>query len=421
MTAMRWIAVVGAMVGALGMQRSASHPPAPVDRPECPHSWNDSTVGDTAVPPLSTWPTLNVAEINDCQRFIGAPGGRRVYLPGYFAIFAYPDTASVSARVAAAGHESAVLVAFIYAESVAYTPLSIRRGGSCLYLFVEKRTWTAVVKPATLIDGQRGCETRTSPATGFSLPVRRLTSSSTFADYPNTSRWDWDPVRKVQYAGVRCDDGWCDVGGGSSSPTHPEYAVGATARQRRTAEVKGWYDEQYLDRCGAGGFCRPTALVGTIIPDSSVDEADRAYYTGQFRPVARVAIRVDPSVPEAAAAASDLTLYWTKFHFRPTPNPHELNKVSLCAGRADECGIPDSVATKCAAAPAAPEEVDKGGWWYKVVPSTGESPKYGCYVRRTYMSEAGHVYGAARWRWMSHDATNWTRCAQGCCELQGGP
>lgn len=439
MRAIRWVAVIGALlvVAAFGRRprtvpaKPAQHPV--VEHPECPHAWYDSS----AVPSTSTWPTVNVPEYNDCQRFIVNQGKMRGYTPGYFAILAYPYAGTLASQMTPINGTPltmAAAVAFIYADSFGYKPLHISSGGNCLYVYLDSLKWVGLIRTATARPGRSiGCDRVVDPRRGGEdLPVRRDTvQGMSFPDYPDAARWDWDPKARLQYAGVRCDGAWCDIGGTFSLHGHPEFSRALTRRERRTAEIKGWFDEEYLARCDERA-CHPTALMATVIPDSSLDDATAATYSPlppghpEFVQVARVALRVDRSVPEAHDSTADLALYWSKLHLTRTPSAKKLNQLWLCNASAADCGVPPKWTTNCPpVAPPAPDEVDPGMWWYKIVPADGREPRYGCYAKRDYAPPPGapsdHVVGAARWRWLINDQTNWVRCVQGCCEVQGGP
>jgi hypothetical protein len=155
MRAMIWMAAGAAGVVALVACHPIRQQPAPAGPPECPHSWERKGV------PSQAWPTVDVPEFNDCQRFIlvdtvnGAE--QRSYSRGYFAIFANPDSALVAQRaypLDGSPVTSGVPVAFIYADQGAYGPLRIARGGNCLYLYRDQRRWRARIVSA--VTGQMG-------------------------------------------------------------------------------------------------------------------------------------------------------------------------------------------------------------------------------------------------------------------------
>ena len=396
--------------------------------PECPHAWKDSA----RVPSVATWPTVAIPEYNDCQRFIIEQNGVRHYTKGYFAIFSYPDTASLKARVVPIPGTTLTTgtpVAFIYADSESYDTMHITKGANCLYVYQETTSgdWHAWIAPAVREQGQSvGCARRTDPRQvppSAELVVHRSSATGLADDdYPNVARWDWDPRNHLQYVGIRCDGAWCDVGerhNFSPSPVHAGWGEGPSHMKRRTVEVKGWYDEQYLANCSPTGACHPTALVGTIFPDSALDTASvNTDYQPVFMRVARIGIDVDPTAPEAVNASTDLKLYESKYDYYRTPPHTLLNQLLMCYGDAAHCIPPGVTVPACG---TAPDEVEHGLWWYEVIPGGPNAdklkPKYGCYTKRAPGGGSVHIAGAARWRWVLKDETNWVRCVAGCCQV----
>lgn len=403
-------------------QTSVSTIPVGSGPPECPHTWHTKRDSILPVPSATEWPTLNVPEFNDCQRFIEVDRtGQRHYTDGYFAIFAFRDSTPLDVRM---GNRQGVglPVAFIYADSQPYPQLGINKGGNCLYLYRAEGHWAGFVRPAVVERrGKVNCEkSLDAPRAGTGQLVVAATQVPGLeqGDYPNTARWDWDPQSEQQYMGVPCGRAWCEVGasGLTTSHAHPERAKVTWQRERRTVLVKGWYDEQYLARCGGTPpTCRPTALVGTIFPDPQLDSTKTADYKGRWIPVARVAIAVDPNSPDATSSSADLLAYKTKFNFQLTPQNSQLNEIDLCHGDAATC----HVVPPTAGCPSATEETEHGLWWVKITAAQDASERYRCIVRRP-TTAAVHVIGAVRWRWLLADETNWIRCDEGCCEVQGG-
>jgi hypothetical protein len=225
---------------------------------------------------------------------------------------------------------------------------------------------------------------------------------------------------KKQYMGIRCGPDWCEVGNSQAfvpSESHMSLAESfSDLSSRRTVEVKGWYDEQYLATAGDGEL-QPSAIVGTIFPDLMLESYDdEAADFRTFTPVARVALRVDPSVlRDEALTRGDVQLYKDKFNFDLTPD-ESLNRISVCRGSAESCGIPDGEVPPDSERPEGPKCTDVDDPWWATIEGLTGAPKFYCIKRHTAGLDPP---GTVRWRWLASDEGEWIRCIKGCCEVHG--
>jgi len=441
-------------------------PPASVPqgedfRRECPMNWDgwwEQYRGDSIlsllqkkppVPQSSFWSNVNIPEFHDCQKFVNVDDlNSRVYTPGFFAIFADTGLSSIEERFdtletcrsgceATQGSQgqqrvtsvltNALPVAWIYANGGGYPRLGIGVGANCLLLYQEAGRWQAWMVsmeanltvdclsqmiPTTMSEGVTPLTVRISPEAGFRAD-----------DYPAVARWDWDFESKQPYIGIRCGAHWCEIGaprGFTPSQAHPSFVeVSTDPVSRRTVEIKGWYDEQYL-ATRRRGMLEPTAIVGTIFPDPKLGPEFDTDATRDFRRfirVARVALREDPGVRRRAELMrEDAEEYHEKFNFDLTPG-RELNEIFVCRGSSDACGIPRDLVPadsphdygpKCQSVP--------DPWWARIDNISGSSVYY-CILRH---DAAPHdPPGTVRWRWLLHDEGEWVRCLTGCCEVHG--
>lgn len=415
---------------------SLAHP----GRPECPHDWDFKRGQLPAVGPVA-----DIPEYNDCQRFIVEDGGERRYdeLYAIFAILddttralAAPDmpmvreqtidnavlmdTAGVMDSSSASdtlqqirvsqGNDT-IAVAEIYAEGQ-YEPLGIASVFSCLILTGPGPRWSARMVP--VVSAEVDCR-EVRPDSGKILTVHTVEVASHAS--PLVARWDWDDDNGKQYMIVRCGRTmWCEVGDSDLLPTSPPSAdPGLPA----TRYVKGWYDQQYLATTDEDGRTVPTRILGTIYPDTDLDQRNAVaeFERPMWVPVSRVSLEV-PENPTALELQA-LDDYKANLNFVPTkPGAGQdpdgrLNTIYLRQGDLHTV-LP---ATLTAADQERVAECPASQWWAMIV--SAETPPdtvYRCVTRREHPS-GFHVPGTARWRWLASDETTWQRCPQGCCEL----
>lgn len=411
------------------------------DLKECPRHWDTlSAKNRVFVPPggfALIGPKTNVPEFHDCQKLLVNSG--RTYGP-LVAIFAAYDLERLEFRLDSLFHEDstkklALAGGLILNLGDDYPALKIKTGFSCLYLWkrFDDRLWQAKV---VWVDTKEDlCLTPINWDTlpGANLQVRRDAPSGFKLDrhYPATARWDWDSTTTEQHMGIRCGVGWCNVGNVGFRPS-PPYLRGSPAFSKRAQvqRIKGWYDEQHLavpTDAGETLFVRGP-VKGTLIPDTSLGQRTLNSYTGRWLPIAYIAMS-----GHSPYYIKKLNLHQTK----PDAKLSELNRLLMCRGTRDVCGVPkesDPAAISVTCAPETLGEIWPGvmraagwkaialrKWWVRIVPppgTPGMKPMYRCVTRTDHSDMLDFISSTARWRWLVDDETVWKECLTGCCHVE---
>ncbi len=388
-----------------------------------------------------TGPISNAPEYHDCQRLLEDTSGEYGTLAGIYASWTLNDLVDSVERT-----RSAVAAAEIYAWDGDYPRLGIRQGFNCLYMMpdIKRREiirWRAWVIPVR----ERGdqCTAPLDPndpgAEAKELRVGVVQSALHGQDVPAVARWDWNPTNNSQTIGIKCDINWCIVGDsvgfglGESHDLHSMPSLhnaalsdGATDFPR-VVEVRGWYDEQRLDP--ATGPKVAGDVIGTVIPHPSLVRYSRADFepVGTFLPAAFVVLRATNLIgnqPRMRHNREIVASYLAKYNFALG-----MNRVSLCAGAPHDCVPAGTTAPSCTPAGDDQWTANDEAWTARVVsgatPTRPSTTRYFC-VRRCKFADADMARepslalagpGTARWRWKAHDATLWTSCPKGCCQL----
>jgi hypothetical protein len=285
----------------------------------------------------------------------------------------------------------------------------IRPGYSCLYLWrAGNAKWKAIILP---VPDEKVCiQPLGIDSVGTNVGLKVVEDhggGNDPAEYPPVARWDYDPVSKQQYIGIKCGAAWCEIGSKNFKPNAPY-----TAMTERVGRIKGWFDEQYLaiTKTGTGGATPPlpSRLKGTLIPHPELGEYDSATFKNQWPVVAYVALDGD---------AQGLAYYKTKLNLERAPvgNLNTLNEIAICMGTKALC-LPAGSTSKCTVDGSEPG--DKVLWWTRITAATSRDVIYKCVRREDHsvIQPPIHIPGTARWRWLLNDETSWTRCIEGCCE-----
>lgn len=399
---------IGAVAWTAGGPRGAATAAQREARPECPHDtvvWRDSGGIDHTYDQIPLSGEISgIPEFHDCQRFITKDGG----YDSLFAIYAAFHLESLPCGLSRCGVGTAAAVgipaATILSYGGNYSPLGIKNGFNCLYLWNPPDWKAAMIPQSANADCRYKRTVEPLPPEAVPLTVRVIAPVALppFRDreYPPVARWDWDQASKQQSIGIRCGVAWCEVGGASSGAGlgYPPPLifdpvpglVPSTAATNAVTRVKGWFDAQLLAKrtSGTGGLkVRPTGNRGYVVPNPVLGDLQQSHFEGHW--------------VHAATAVMDSD-YQSTVHFAKGEN-----RIYLCYGTG--CRVP-STEVGC------PEGTINTMWWARVV-APGARPTYRCVVYRGY-PYALDVPGTVRWRWQADDETIWIKCPSGCCELK---
>lgn len=335
-------------------------------------------------------PITEVPEFHDCQRFILKAARTFDSLYAIYASFRLDsldedagfeivDDSVLPTRPAEV--RSAVAAAEIHSWGGTYDSLGILPGFNCLYVWFDGRLRARMVP---IGNNEAECLTRYPvgeyPA-GKDLEVRPRLVGAAEDDYPPVARWDWNEGTGVYFIGIKCGSAWCEVGhAGFISSAPITLDPGLTPDEVVVRRIKGWYDQQFLAFKDADmAKAQPTALRGTVVPRPGLDTLSKEDFQHAWVPVS------DIHVPSPSAYQSKLNLH---------PGWNEL-ALRLFAG---------------------------GKWRARITSSLGigverDVKRYG---HEGLKAATGiDIPGTNRWRWVANDETIWTRCLEGCCEVQG--
>jgi len=345
--------------------------------------------------------TTNVPEYHDCQRLIQK---NRTYGP-LVAVFAWDKLELLSDSLAKlqGKPERALAAAEVWNvnRTTTYSPLLLRPGFSCLYMYKDAARWRAKLVYKGWPEPKCNIPVDPNAISGLDLEVRPIPTTSTdftVDDVIPAARWEWDPVNSGYYFGLKCEPTrWCEIG----LPTFKsstKYSVNPAwpKASRHNREIKGWYDEQRLARPDGAGNLVPS-IVGTVLPVADLKTRTATDYTGKWSKVANV------SLSEASS------FYQSKFNFvKPVGN--DSTTVWICRGNSCPEIRPEF---KCDIHPD-----DTVPWWAKIT-APGRKPIYKCVE---YWSNPGGALapGSVRWRFISNDDTIWVTCPHGCCQVKPG-
>lgn len=235
-----------------------------------------------------------------------------------------------------------------------YDDLHLRAESNSLYLKHDSKGWSAWMNDSTA----------TLKAVQYD-PVPPYTDS---ADFPGIARWDWNNNYKNQVIGVRCGNGWCEIG--KNVKKEPSQFRGG-----KTRRIKAWYDSQRL-AISIGGKLKPwKSTPATVFP---IENLEALKDTSDFKEWVKVAtIKSDTSyerlkIPLNKPDSSELSLkYDPQKGWRAQMSSRNIDGTSVLA------------------------EFDV-----------------------TMMPHKEKIPGVARWGWEDDDESIWTRCANGCCQIK---
>jgi hypothetical protein len=354
----------------------------------------------------------NIPEYHDCQRFLLEGAGAREPFGSLYAIFATNPT--TLGRVP-------TLAAQIWTPDGYYSPLDLKPGFNCLYLWGASPSWHArILWSGTQAD--RCKATLPSLTIDERLMVIRTGSSTDPADYPPSARWEWAPAIGEYRIGLSADTAWLEIGRrlpdsmsvmDVSTRAHSlGSAIGSgdpwSGEQLKRAVIKGWYDEQILDLYDTttNGLVS-TGIRGFAVPDWGIVRTEMVDdYRDWYRSAYVYLEPVDQIHPDA------FQKYREKMNFGRT-QWDDPNIVDLCLQKASgDCDVAlDTLPNlQCE------QEEGSGTWLARITNADTDLAEIRCVVRCGH--EGTPVPATARWRGVEKDAKLWMRCAQGCCTVQ---
>jgi hypothetical protein len=291
---------------------------------------------------------------------------------------------------------------------------------TCLYLKLEPDTsWTAQLWP--LPSSLPTCPGKLPKSVHtLALDVIRSTPSAKIDDYPPAARWDFDRQNNLQYVGVPCLEGWCEVGpqGFESSDVLPS--------GDRNHTIKGWYDQQYLASIPVAGGAHPSVMYGTLYPEADLRGLTIADYScdpkvvpadepfaGKFDRHLEQASREPRSCGGVSSTGSSIQDegHWVKVASIHIPQPDSAyRRKFMLNGEGDgfvylryDPNLPSAERWHIRYAANA-----TGLGRVRVAKRVDHSMS-------TYGGVPIVVPSTVRWRWVLQDEYTWNACSIGCC------
>ncbi len=387
--------------------------------PECPHDHADSmSHGRFAKVVAFAGLRTDVPEFHDCQRFIADVGKgpeyhdlEAIFVSNLDSVFGVrTGNGDLVSAATTALVTKGVPVAVIYSEGN-YDQLGIVQGYDCLVMQRKKTSgYEAWMIP---INSTADCNGLSHPAPGIGTKLAVDTiapqnNNGKVDEVPPVARWDWDPVKKWHYIGLKCATSWCEVHW-ETGTFHSSVTYVSNGANDQVYRVKGWYDEQYLAAPqNSLGSVLPDGAIGTVVPVPELGARTVKHYSQTDSTWVRVAwVLLD--VP------SDK--YYKKYGYEATTvaaavSKGTRNEVSFCLQTTTKsCGTDVTSIKNCPV-----DSVNNGTWYARIKSASGASLKYFCVK---YRPLPGNVQppGVVRWRWKIKDETIWVSCPNGCCEV----
>jgi hypothetical protein len=189
----------------------------------------------------------------------------------------------------------------------------------------------------------------------------------------------WDRLSLEHYIGVRCGNGWCEMGVDFEGTNDPFL---------NSDSVPGWYDEQILSYAQSPDDLRPSRLFGRIAPVPGLERLPPEYFqSDDGNVVATITLEDIGGATDAMWAA-----YRKKFRMSGMSNERLSNELRLKNEGPSESPSPEF----------------SGG--------VGD-PLWKSAIYNEHIVHA--ATGAVRWAWSEQDEDGWTPCEAGCCRTDG--
>lgn len=389
----------------------------------------DSTYFMMEQPLSSHLPRIH--EYHDCQKLI-----ENQRYSAVVGIFASSNVDSTYAASDTTGHLAAIIVSFIgKKELTTYETLKLRPGTTCLVIRSVGRRREAALIPQSEAPRTAGGSPRYGDCPDNlkwsdvprearrQLVVReqRGVDLQNKPIAPSVGRWDWDPVHKYNYIGVKCaPDVWCEIG-----PQGFVSSDAATTAARKPI-FKGYYDEQYLAEDTLALV--PSSVWGTILPgaDAITSSQMQGRDTTKWYESATVRLvenRRDKSVAYlryTAVFSAPVVQSGRAGISPPPPVPGQPTLVPLRVYPI--VSVPARPMNVVANAPPPAHTnyllrpISTQAFWrgYEGMMRTDR-------VTVQFMSHPGYFKTpTVRWRWKANDEGIWGSCQpDGCCEYSG--
>jgi hypothetical protein len=319
---------------------------------------------------------FTIPEYHDEQRLSDGSGGlgpqANIYASPYWGGFNdFQDIVEHSAR----GVLAAFVVVQLQKDEVlppTYQELLLSEGMNCVWLArVSAIKWNATIsKP-----NARGHCIAGQNVAGGTLEVQRTQEPGfpSFGDYPPVARFG-ESMQGWPLLGVRCLNGWCEIGKPGFVPRPALSAAGGT----REHKIKGWHDEQRLVVADASGRLVPDVRAAIVpvpgIADMRLSDLEQTPIT-----VAEIILESDPAINSK----------YYNWGLRQGTNQLQLFKAQGTYDR----------------------------WRTRIVTQSGASTGWRDPTRMNHWDAA--LPSTARFRWTIGDDGMWVPCGQACCHVQG--
>ena len=251
-----------------------------------------------------------------------------------------------------------------------YTALNLAAGLNCVWLAHaanpnENVGWSAHITQATNDRCVRGT-TVSNPLPASRMQQNGASGRLSRDDYPPAARFMEVGTPERPALGVKCLDGWCQIGAVGAEPAFPDANAGS-----REDKVKGWQDTQWLT-VEENGVLKRVARA-RVTPKKRLDQVTEAQLVN-WTPVATIHLLDDPT--------------GTKYE-----------KWGLLRGR------------------NVLEIRGSGALWEARVVHGGKEYRWATVTRHEHFDEG--VPASARFRFTNGDPGVWIPCGQACCEAEG--